>query len=316
MRYQLQVVLVLALPLTFFTISPKEAEACSAPPCWQSYLAPANDVYVPANLPAIYWQPARGYDASELDRDPSRVQLAGSVPVPSLTESIRENGDVLFLLNEPLVEGQSYRLTDSTTCNDSSEFISPDNSFTATAEAALPSTLGTVSAIDKGLGPLHVATTSGSCSTQIEAHQIALEVELSDDAQPWRDVLAFTTLVDGQPWAASESINSTNAPGTSWVGRAKDKVFLSCDSDSDEGYSGLAEGAHLVAFEALLPGTDIVLSTEPVTVQLSCDEEDTSDDRLPDLASGCSIQRRGRTGTFPLLALLGLFLIPARRRQS
>jgi len=191
--------------------------------------------------------------------------------------------------------------------------VSPDNAFTVTAIAPMPTTLGTIGAMDKGVGPLVVGTTSGSCSSQIDAHQIDLQVEFSADALPWRDALAFTTLVDGQRWFAADSINSTYAQGTSWVGRGQDRVYASCGGEAEDGsFSGLAEGWHQVAFEATLPGTDIVLTTDSVSVELSCEAGGVVDESDGASMGGCSVNGRSQSG--PIAFLLLLFGFWGRRR--
>lgn len=171
-----------------------------------------------------------------------------------------------------------------------------------------------LSSIDKGIGPLTVATGIGACSLEIEAHQIELKVELAEGAKPWRDALHFTTMVDGERWSASDSINGGNAPGVSWVGRAQDKVYLTClDESIPDGHtiSGLSAGRHQIVFQASLPGADIVLVTDPVTIELSCGDGETTDLTETDGNTGCSVSSRGHAASFFLL----LLIIPFMRKK-
>ena len=55
-------------------------------------------------------------------------------------------------------------------------------------------------------------------------------------------------------------------------------------------YEGLSEGTHEIVFEASLPGTDIVLSTAPLSVELSCGDESEM--------GGCSMSGRGHTAPY------------------
>jgi len=170
----------------------------------------------------------------------------------------------------------------------------------------LPTTLGTLSTSDKGIASLAVAA-GARCSTEINAHQIDLAIDLSPNALPWRDVLLFTTLVDGRPWAAADDLNATYAPEESWTGRAQDKVYLNCDDDSDAAFVSLSEGTHQIVVEASLPGTNIVLTSDTVTVELSC-ETGKPDPPEADSMAGCSVQGRAHSVYFAMLFLALCFL--------
>lgn len=315
----------------------RNADACSAPPCWPGALVPANDTTVPANLPAIYWRSSRE-NIGDFLPNPTNVSLvevdSSSAAVPLHAVSL-QNGDHLLMIGEVLTPGKNYRLVDTTTCS----FGHPDGihvTFQATDAATFPGSLGEIVVSNEGIRTINIGTYSGSCSTSIEADVASIEVELSEEAELWRDVLHFSTYVDGQLWWTSHSILASHAPGSSWIGRGRDRLYRICDSNDDWAFSGLSAGTHEIIVEATLPGTTIKLTTAPTTVTLSCDNEtipepdggtskdaqekaDSSNKPTED-STGCSCSvttSETSSGLEPTLLLFGaLFLLRRWRRRE
>ncbi len=113
--------------------------------------------------------------------------------------------------------------------------------------------------------------------------QALIETTLPEGAALWRDQLLYRTLVDGEAWYGKESLCDNYAPGRSWKEIGEDLVYGACPDPSgashgDEGYAygenrrprQLEPTLHTVKMQAFLPGTDIVLETEALTVDLSC----------------------------------------------
>ena len=252
--------------IAFAAIDAQTAEACSPPSCWQGYFTPGEGATVPANLPAIVWRPVR--NSTNAAPDAARVSLttAAGVAVP-LTGTVLASGDWVFTIDEPLLEGTSYVLRDLNTCVDQ---LGPTAAFRAVAPAPLPTALGSVAAQAHQLGQLEVGTRSGSCSVMVDADQVGVELALPAATVPWRDVLLYETLVDGRSWQPIRSLRQSLPAGESWSGRGTDRVYATCGIPDGDGFTGVAEGTHEVTMQATLAGTSLVLSADPLAVELAC----------------------------------------------
>lgn len=126
---------------------------------------------------------------------------------------------------------------------------------------------------------LRVSTASFSkrCSVVGRYPHVRIESRLEGAGQGWRDGLLFQTLFDGKPW---EGARSSCSASVRWLGRSpagagQDVLYVPCrtehqTSDSGEIRPRPQSGRHTVQMRAFLPGTDIVLDTETLTVDLSC----------------------------------------------
>ena len=296
----------------------RDAEACSPPQCWGGSFTPAEAATVPANLPAFHWRPVLSFDNKV--SDPSNVSLktAGGVEVP-ITGTPLPNGDWVFTIDEPLVAGTGYVLTDLNVC--AGDQLGPTAAFTAAPAEPLPTDLGTLTTSDHRITSFEVGTSSGSCSTPIDADQVLVDLGLSATALPWRDALMFETLVDGDSWRPQASINSSTSPGTSWRGRGADRVYTTCLANDPSAFPGTTEGPHEVTMRASLPGQATVLSSS-VPVELSCNPlppDECESGLLPhgacddgDDHGGCNAG--GATGLLGL-ALVGLLCSRRRKRR-
>ncbi|MBL8626031.1 MAG: hypothetical protein JNK64_32245 [Myxococcales bacterium] len=259
---------VVALATTLaLAARPRPAAACSGDDCRPGYLVPADGATVPANLPAVVWEPR----PSPAAPDPGVVQLvtaaAPSTAIP-LAASGGGGGALELSLGGPLDPGAAYALVDATTVAGT---CPPPlrATFTAAAAAPLPTRLGATVLEQVTRGEVTQPTTAGSCWVTAQADRAHVRIALAPEAEPWRDVLLYETIVDGGPWAPRASLRSSYPPGASWQGRGVDLVFHACPNDV--GITGVsAIGLHTIEFTARIPGTATVLRSDPVQVALPC----------------------------------------------
>jgi len=89
-------------------------------------------------------------------------------------------------------------------------------------------------------------------------------------------------------------------------------IFHLCTSDDDRADEGLALGPHTVQIQATLPGTDVMLMSNPTTVSLSCDADHRRGDAGP---GGCNATG-SRSGSLSWLGVAIAALLVRRRRAS
>jgi len=120
-------------------------------------------------------------------------------------------------------------------------------------------------------GALGIAA-GGSCAKIVNAAQLPVEMDLPEAMRPFRDHLYFETIIDGTDhWSPSTSLCSPIVPGASWRGKGVDLLFRACDETG-----GLSAGRHTVEMRASLPGTNVLVVTSKVEVELRCPEEATA----------------------------------------
>lgn len=130
--------------------------------------------------------------------------------------------------------------------------------------------------------PVHIAE-GDLCGMSARRQALAPIVSfLSSDARKWRSSLLFRTLVDGQPWAGAGSSCSVIPSGRSWRPLGREIIYGACpDPDVRPGvplaFRGpggparvLTPTKHTVRIEAYLPGTNIVLKSGTLVVDLTC----------------------------------------------
>jgi hypothetical protein len=264
---------------------------------------------VPANVPGLYWRPMTGFAASAKPEDVVLENMAAPGVPLGLTAQMLPNGDYLLVPTVALVDGASYRLTDRSVCAPTGEH-GPQVVFSVGPQAPLPSSLGTLSATAPAVLPLTLATTSGSCLSEVTVAQSTIELVESTAAAAWLDVLHFETRVDGRPWHYVTSIGGWTPPGTSPAGRARDVVYAICASKDPGVGEGVAAGTHTVTMQATLPGTTQVVMSSELMVTLACDE----DERATQGAGGCS--SGGPGAAWMSLALLALLRRRSRRATT
>jgi uncharacterized protein (TIGR03382 family) len=304
-------VLLLALAV------PRPARACEPPLCSPGYFTPADGTTVPANLPAISWRPGWSYTGTQ--PDPSMVVLTSAADPQAalpMTAMALPNGDFLLVPDAPLVAGTDYTVVDNTPC-EYNPGPAAHATFHVVASAPLPATLGTLAITDHQEETFPVATTRGTCSSDVLADQARLALTPSDDALPWKDALHYQTIVDGQPWAAANSLNQTSAPGSSWVGVAVDRIYHVCSTDDLSVGEGLAAGPHQASMTATLPGSTVAISAAAVSLDLECSGSGSGSGSGSDGPVGGHADDGGcNAGGSPALSLALLVLLAARRRRA
>ncbi len=264
------VALTFAAVTLLFAWGPGRAAACEPMPCLEGYVVPSSGT-LPASFGKILWAPTRDLAGGpEADRSAVHLFRSNGAREEGVPVSFEDGPDGATFIRPTggFVVGASYRLEAPQTCIAGSS-RTLHASFTVTANAPPPRTLGTMRA-DFGRGALTVATASGSCATSVEAAWADVTLAPSPEAAPFRDVLLYETLVDGTPFHASASLGTIAPPGSSWVGRGIDRIFTRCHTDNPAAFVGLTAGTHRVSMRARLPGDSVVIESGPVTVELSC----------------------------------------------
>lgn len=285
------------------SVPASRARACSGWLCSPSIYFPAEGA-VPANLPGFHWWPGRlvasWEDAGTWDDEADLPGLLRFARVDGASPEWLEvelrapddaHGPYLVVPKEPLVEGGEYVLWDATECSAQPYALdtppteeqwlerAPSSGWPggiahvrATARAPLPKELGTLDAAEPTMGIVSVAH-DASCSFGADALYVELTIAHDAAARPWRDALAYATEVDDEAYAPYGDYNQEFysfdfEPGTSFVGRALDRVYTTCEPQP---YSeGVEQGAHRARIRATVPGTELRLETNEVSFTLSC----------------------------------------------
>ena len=292
-------------------LSSRPADACSLPQCLPGAFVPAGEgVTIPANAPGLFWRPSL---TSGQPADPSTVRLTrygDTTAIPFTPVQELGSTDWVLVPQQPFVEGTQYVLEESVECNGAP---GARTVFTAGPSAPLPTTLGALRTTPHGnFQDLEVATASGSCSTTVGATVLSITLETSTNADRWKDLLLYETLVDGQPWVNQSTANARPSPGASWRGRGEDLLFRICEPNPDALYQGLAAGGHQVAFRATLPGSSVSLVTPEQALEVMCAArpDDTTGGKI-DNDAACSSTTPASGAC--VLFVLGLLLV--RRRN-
>lgn len=201
-------------------LASRNADACSAPPCFGSkaYVLPANGGTVPANAAALpVFAPALPFP---LTVTLEKVEAGGSTPVTIERGTDAARPDVL--LPSGLEAGASYKLTVAVADRDPESACGSTSvtTFTAGPSAPKPTTLGALKIKANGLTKLGLAA-SGRCSAVVEVARAELEIEPSTEAAPWAGLLRYETYVDGKKWFASNDAGMQVHRAGSWVGIGK-----------------------------------------------------------------------------------------------
>jgi hypothetical protein len=266
---------------------------------------------VPASLPAVRWMPRYGGTGLLLPDTSgvsiSRVTPKGLEPIAINVEQVGEKVEFLVKPVSPLEPDTDYVLFGGDFCDiDGDEPAPTEVSIRTGAAAPLPTSLGTLTAATPAMKTFNVPTSSGACTASVTGMTTTVWLKLSEEAAPWDKALVLTTYVDGTPW-----------PGGA--------LFTRCFTSDQDADRGLTEGEHSVMIEATLPGTDLLLFSESVSITLACPVEhenfpDVDQFMVAELDNGCSVTARGALdkGAAGLwLSVAGAAALLARRvRQS
>lgn len=120
------------------------------------------------------------------------------------------------------------------------------------------------------LGPVRVLTRAGMCSEQVRAYQLPVEMVLPAAMQPFKQQLFYQTLIDGKTlWQPQSSLCDVPRPGESWQGlKGLDLLYTACEGGKFS--HGLTPGKHQLQIRALLPGSEVLIESETIDVQMQC----------------------------------------------
>lgn len=287
-------------------LAPRIADACSPETCSGGSLAPGNTGTVPANLPGLVWHPLLDRSKASPDAaDPRKLTLtrSGDATPIAFTAHALPNQDLLLVPDAPLTVGETYEANDATVCGfDDRSFA--HNRFSVRPAVARPTTLGTLLSSAQSIGGFEVATFTGGCTTFAMTAWREIRLAMDPGTDEWLDLLQVRAIVDDQPWTRTPAPVS-GAPGTRQAG-ASVLVFRTCSFDTADADLGLTAGSHTIRMEATLPGTDIVVASDPITFDLDCEGHGGKD------GGGCNASGRGSLWLVGLA--LGALVLGRRRR--
>jgi hypothetical protein len=162
----------LSVMLIVAALRPAPSSACS-PSCREESLVSV----VPANVTAlpIFARNAVLYRADDGGLVPSVVGSSGLVP------------------DAPLDPDTDYFVELTSTCDGGVQRLP----LRTGAVASLPTSIGNVALAANVVGTLHVATSCGQCSVDLQASSVRVTVNLLADFGPWESTTRFALFVDG-----------------------------------------------------------------------------------------------------------------------
>jgi hypothetical protein len=244
------------------------AHACSCSESFQNELR-AGAGQIPANAGVPWWFPTLIRSAPESFVSVERIEGAARVPVSAAIEPFQ--GIYVIRPREGWAAGERYSIS----VDVGPTLGRPDQRF-RTAEVEITPALEATTALAISTSAperrqLSLIDGGGACAATHDAAVVELSAGTPEGTQGLPlGILHFTTYVDGVPWRPSSTLCEDIEPGTSWTGRASDRLVASCDEFGPEGAS-LAEGEHTVRMVARLPGTGVTFETPEQLVELSCD---------------------------------------------
>jgi len=218
------------------------------------------------------------------------VRLEGETAIPVGFQLLGEFGHYTIVPDESLSHGATYVLWSSRTCETLASGDMPpldilmDDSydvgfygkqgigraiahFKAIEKAPLPTSLGALVAQPAKRQPVEYGT-GAACFEELDA--ITVDIALAEPS-PFHDALEFTTLVDGEVFRPTSRLGYQPPVGNSWQGHGIDQLYSLCDwEDRFTRQLGLEEGLHEVQLVATLPGTDTVIKSDVIMVELDC----------------------------------------------
>jgi hypothetical protein len=241
------------------------ALACSAAPCFDTFLFPASGS-VPANMIQLMFMPGgslpdRGADviAPRLYRLEGESKL--SIPFTSSTSTVGRT----FITPVQAQPAGARLIVEADPGGCSNE---PFHAELSIGEAApLPTTLGTLAAQTKR-DVLRVAVINGSCDGLVDAAYADLSVQLSESAAPYAGLFVYQLFVDD----TSHGGFSSSLVGGERLAQGQARVFTVCNKESWLSLPGtdVPAGVHRVRMKAQLPDGS-ALDTDEIEVDLRCD---------------------------------------------
>jgi hypothetical protein len=328
-------IIATAFGLASSLVYPRVAEACSGgPPCLADGYLPRRAM--PANAPAMLWL-RRNWVFSPAQSLLTLTDTSTGESVPLRIEGNESQRETLVRVDGELMAGHSYRVESTEPCSQVAAEKRLLGEFKVAPSAAFPMSLGSTVVTSNSTSALSVQTDSGSCYAPTIASQVVVSLTISEAAKPWQELFVYSTYVDGVAYANEIEPNSDSEleVGGSGLGRGRDVIFSSCSADDSRASRGVAPGKHDVQFVVTLPGSSMVLKSEPVTFELVCPSPELPDAGTPNsggsggasnaaggeaaatvTASGaaCSIGTAERSSPLTFAAVSALAIILARSR--
>jgi hypothetical protein len=247
------------------------ALACEPSPCAGGVFI-SGELTIPPNAPGVPFWPASG-----MVTEPVRIERQDGAAWTKVATELAADVERSLLLvaapkgKRPWTPGKTYRLSPNAPCPYQKPWAGRKGALLVTVaatEATLPTARSLVlKASPAARGTLRVMTWHGSCSRDVVATSVDVVAELPAEALPWADLLVWTTEVDGRVWHPSDSLPDAVPPGLSWTGRGQDRVYTVCDEDAE---SGVKPGRHVVVMSARVAGTNVVLASKALAIDLVC----------------------------------------------
>lgn len=270
--------------------------------CYDGQFFPRDGARVPANLPVIlYWPSADAISGTPTieaaTADLMFVELNGdgsSSPVAHTLEG--EAPPFRIVPTAGFEAGKTYALW-TRQCSEtapSAEHPAPwEPSFIGAGDET-PIPYATIEVTESAPFPteLPALRAEAPVNESIEYHgdcsgcggpydAVSVYVELDGELGPWRDALAFSTMVDDTSYIPSPYYKFPTLYGKSWVGHGRDRISMICDETTNS----LSEGTHRVRMEATIPGTDVMLVSNTAEVDLVACPSSVSVDDAPDAST-------------------------------
>lgn len=248
--------------------SASSASACSPPICRPSRVV-LGDHTLPRNLAALPVT-ASGTRLSDPD-DASDITLTTAAGVPvAATVTVDPDTAHGFLVvpTAPLTMGSHVlRVLERCPATVGGVPTVVDHPFTVGAEASVPAMLGTVSAHRLGVQEVSVASSSGICSTAIQAAVATVTLAPSAESIPFAALARYTLLIDGTVWAASDFGSFDTSSLFPHVSRSVQRVFAACGTTGSLDDRGTTPGLHQAELRMHVAGA----ASDPPAVRFSID---------------------------------------------
>ena len=259
------------------------ASACDRGFCGSfGFALPLDGAQLPANAPALLWTPiANRGEFSPTELNLMRVDGGEVVEVDVSLEVFdaplaqRFFDHLAVLPATALVEGGTYLLETPSTVGCGEDEVPVAPTFRVGPPAELPASLGSICFEALGEADLRLAQ-DASCFHDQQTIYADVGLVLDEAAEPWADLLVFETIVNGELWLPADISGEIYQTGGSWVGRGVDRVFAICNERPYSEHSFLLPGAHELSFRATVPGSDLVLETPPVRLEIVCGDLEAS----------------------------------------
>lgn len=130
----------------------------------------------------------------------------------------------------------------------------------ALGEGLIDVALGELSEMEVQIGG------GAACAESFRVGAVDVSLTLPAAARRFRQALSYQTWIDGEPWNQSSHSCVRPAFGRSWRGVGRDLIVRHCEHQLHT----LDGSEHVLTVRASLPGTDVVLSSNPVPIVIEC----------------------------------------------